>query len=90
MSKQQTQTVWVAKLHKRSTQKYYHTREDCRQLQRSDAKKPKQLNMLNDDFVECEICKHGEQKHGVQQKKDCPYCGETVGKLPNHLPCNES
>jgi len=80
-----TETVWVCKMHKRSTHHVYHTREDCRQLQRSDASKPKQLNMLPDNFSQCEICKQSVEGYGQQQDRDCPYCGETVGKLPDHL-----
>jgi len=92
MSQQQkSQTVWVGKLWKRSTKGIYHTNKDCRQLQRSESISSKPLNVLREDMRECEICKLSEQSHGVQQDTDCPYCGETVGKLPNHLPkCDQA
>jgi len=88
---QQIETVYVAKLYRSSHEKIYHTNKECRNLQRSESITDKPKNVLDADMRECELCKNSEKRHGIQQDRECPYCGEKVGKLPPHLPkCPET
>lgn len=42
-------------------------------------------HIANDDG-----CHHGPSEHDrvTTNKRDCPFCGETVATLPDHLPCD--
>ena len=86
MNETTTETVYVAKLYRSTHEGIYHTNEDCRSLQRSDSIAAKPRNVLSNDMQECKLCKNESQPQGIQQDKDCPFCGKTVGKLPVHLP----
>lgn len=90
MNETTTETVYVAKLYRSTHDGIYHTNEDCRNLQRSDNIAAKTRNVLSDDMQECKLCINDEQPQGLETNKVCPFCGETVGKLPPHLvKCDE-
>lgn len=82
---QTIETVYVAKLYRSSHENIYHTNEDCINLQRSESISEKPRNVLADKMRECKLCANESQPQGIQQNRECPYCGEMVGKLPPHL-----
>lgn len=81
--KSKSETVYVARIYLSGPQKTYHTDKDCQNLQRSDNITEKQKHLLHDDMVLCSIC--NDSINHCDQNRNCPYCGEVVGKLPPHL-----
>jgi hypothetical protein len=72
----------------RGERRRYHRRPDCGYLSQTD-RDPKRIRTDQRDNPPCH---HGDC-WGTQARLDehdntCPYCGEVVGLLPYHLPCD--
>jgi len=80
--------VYITK--KSQSDKHYHTDTSCVCIPETYIEREKsQVEATADP---CSVCvMNGNQKiHKTKHPhKPCPYCGETVGNLPAHLPCNE-
>ena len=81
-----TQKVWIT--HWKSA-KIYHSREDCQLLTKKATTKREVDVSYVQNYRECKICQEGtdgfKNKETGNQPKECPFCGEEVGKLPPHL-----
>jgi len=91
MSESQTETVYIG--HYTNSRKIYHTDPDCDTLNKGG--KPSEVTKeYCSDRELCKICENGVEAYKSAARKvserDCPYCGETVKKLPYHLvKCDE-
>jgi len=73
--------------HKPHAKDVYHSNPDCAKLVNGSqpitdtSQNPNELRL-------CESCRGGIDNSGSKRKR-CPYCGERVSRLPDHLPCEE-
>jgi len=80
--------VYVAESY--SGHRYYHTNEDCMNL--TAEYRTIEKEKVTPIYELCELC-NGTRKgeNSGSNDKQCPYCGEIVGKLPPHLvKCQQS
>jgi hypothetical protein len=70
-----------------NSDRLYHKRKDCDNF--PDEWEEKDRQQVAGTYGECTTCfEHGGNvPDNPQEKPTCPFCGEVVGKLPPHLPC---
>jgi len=61
----------------------YHTDKDCNRLRGDPERKPKKY-IESKDLDECSECA-GTIHNNEYPETECPICGESVGKIPNHI-----
>lgn len=82
-------TRWITGKHYQgNTHNVYHTDPDC-QYKTPNSKTLAESNVDTEDLRECKFCA-GTAKDREMNSVTCPYCGETVSLLPDHLPCEAS
>lgn len=64
----------------------YHTDKDCYKLQGASKILERSKDHIKPDRRICSVCGENEGDKSKHPDKTCPYCRETVGKLPMHLP----
>jgi hypothetical protein len=69
----------------RNTNRVIHTDPDCMHVT-ENSMPPEDAPVDAEDLENCKWC-DGERDRVQNQHRDCPFCGETVPKLPAHLPC---
>ena len=80
-------TVWVTRSN--TSSRKYHTHK-CEQF--PDRTRETTKTAVAGNYDKCQLCKvhDGEaekvRKNGEEQRRECPLCGATVKRLPNHLP----
>jgi hypothetical protein len=72
----------------RSEQDIYHTSRSCpyvttEYLELSDTTQPEA------EFSKCAWCAD-DIDHAGSRNEPCPFCGEAINKLPDHLPCDQT
>lgn len=82
-------TIWVntGKQHSNEN-RVYHTDLTCQYvtpMSLTAEEAPVDIAELD----ECSWCSD-DWEQSQTQGRDCPFCGESVKKLPDHLPCEES
>jgi len=76
-----TETVYVTR--NQYHQLAYHTNEDCQSLP-DDYREIEKHKIPNHTL--CKSCANGgTAANGGGYTKTCPFCGDSVGKIPNHL-----
>ena len=65
----------------------YHTDEDCRHVGPNHRELPEDHSLV-ERLELCDYC--ADEWDGVERNgRECPYCRETFGNLPQHLPCEK-
>jgi len=86
---QETKTVYVAR--KNHKVKCYHEDEDCPNM--PDEYRTVERNLVRPQYELCATCDDEQlvRQTSPDEPKECPYCGESFGRLPVHLPkCEET
>jgi len=68
-----------------------HFDEQCPMLQRAETPHWKDASAV-ELLPTCKMCEgddYGTSEENHDYDVTCPLCGESVGKLPPHLPCDE-
>jgi hypothetical protein len=82
-------TKWIShKSIRTADDSAYHTDRDCRHVGPNHRPVGDDHGLVQ-DLPECSECA-GESPEEPTIEAECPYCGETVGNLPPHLPCEAS
>lgn len=64
----------------------YHTERDCRHIKNAEITPITRSAARRKGLGMCQNCK-GEAQSKSNPGITCPFCGEHVFSLPNHLPC---
>lgn len=77
-----------AKSYRCGGQSAYHSDPDCRHVGPNHRPVPDDHTLV-DRLEECDYCRDNPPK-APTRPRECPFCQETVGLLPSHLPCEEA
>jgi hypothetical protein len=66
----------------------YHTTRECPYVT-NDYLNAENANVPIAEYDECAWCADEIEYIGVRESP-CPFCGESVRELPDHLPCEET
>jgi len=70
------------------TPSVYHTDEECPRLKKSHRVVTREY-IDTTGLGQCSYCADSVDSNKPEDTT-CPFCDETVHKLPDHLPCSES
>jgi len=89
MKSETRETVYVST--RQHVKKLYHSDEDCENIATDYRSVEKhKVNAIYDLCAYCDDDKVVRQTED-DEPKQCPYCGESFGRLPVHLPeCEET
>ena len=71
-----------------SDEDVYHTNENCPYVTPRYVT-PDETTAPIDNYEECAWCADTID-HAGSREAPCPFCGEEINKLPDHLPCEQT
>lgn len=76
------------KSYRNGSESTYHTNPNCQHINENHRAVPDDHQMVH-LFRECKHCS-GTADYTGHAQEPCPYCGEDVNQLTDHLPCEET
>jgi len=89
MTQKAREVVYITR--RQHVKKLYHTNEDCENI--ADNYRSVEKHKVDAIYDLCAVCNPEKlvRQTSPDEPKECPYCGESFGRLPVHLPkCEET